>query len=84
MEAVVSVPAEITCDRSDGLLRTSDLAKLLCVAPRTVCLWAEVGEVPAFKFRRQWRFRPMDVQRWLGRQNPKGSLGVEGFAARRP
>src|ERR1043166_1528225 len=44
-----------------------DVAKLLDVTARTVCMWAECGEIPAVRVGRQWRFRPADLNAWLGR-----------------
>jgi excisionase family DNA binding protein len=43
------------------LLKTSDVAKLLGVSARTVCLWAECDEIPAIRIGRQWRVRPEEI-----------------------
>jgi excisionase family DNA binding protein len=32
---------------------------------RTVSLWAECGEIPAFKVGRQWRFRRESITKWI-------------------
>ncbi len=47
------------------LLSTADVARWLGVAARTVCLWAECGEIPALKIGRQWRFREDELHHWL-------------------
>jgi excisionase family DNA binding protein len=39
------------------LLTTVEIAFVLKVSPRTVCLWAERSEIPALRVGRQWRFR---------------------------
>ena len=46
--------------RRDPLLSTSAVAKWLGVSARTICFWAECGEIPAIKVGRQWRFREED------------------------
>lgn len=47
------------------MLRTDEVATLLGIAVRTVCLWAECGELPAVKVGRQWRFRRDDIEQCL-------------------
>ena len=47
------------------LLRTDQVARLLGISCRTVCLWAECSELPALKVGRQWRFRESEIQNWL-------------------
>ena len=37
----------------------------LGVSARTVCLWAECGEIPALKIGRQWRFPVSELRQWL-------------------
>jgi excisionase family DNA binding protein len=37
-------------------LTTEDVARLLNISPRTVCLWAELGKLPAVKIGKLWRF----------------------------
>ena len=51
--------------RRDPLLSTAAVARWLGVSARTVCFWAECGEIPAIKVGRQWRFREEEVKRWL-------------------
>ncbi len=47
------------------LLSTGAVAKWFGVSQRTVCLWAECGEIPAIKVGKQWRFREEELQEWL-------------------
>jgi excisionase family DNA binding protein len=47
------------------MLKTAEVAKVLHVSPRTVCLWAECGDIPAVRVGKQWRFRQMDLAKWL-------------------
>jgi excisionase family DNA binding protein len=47
------------------MLNTSDVAELLGISSRTVCLWAECSESPAIKVGRHWRFRERDMEAWL-------------------
>jgi excisionase family DNA binding protein len=46
-------------------MSTADVGRLLLIAPRTVCLWAECSELPGIKVGRQWRFRRADIDRWI-------------------
>ena len=52
-------------DQHDTFLSTSTVARWLGISPRTVCFWAECGEIPALKVGRQWRFREEEIRRWL-------------------
>ena len=57
-------------DRYHEILRVAEVANLLRAAPRTVQLWAESGQLKAFKLGRGWRFRQEDVKVFLeDRQN---------------
>ena len=49
----------------EPLLTTEVISKWLGVSTRTLCLWAECQEIPAFKVGRQWRFRESELARWL-------------------
>jgi excisionase family DNA binding protein len=55
----------------EPLLTTAVVSRWLGVSSRTLCLWAECGEVPALKIGRQWRFRESELRRWL--EGPYGS-----------
>jgi excisionase family DNA binding protein len=52
-------------DQHDTFLSTAIVARWLGISPRTVCFWAECGEIPALKIGRQWRFREEEIRRWL-------------------
>lgn len=49
----------------ERMLTTDQISKWLGIAPRTVCTWAEVNEIPAVKVGRQWRFRRSEIILWL-------------------
>jgi len=51
--------------QDDAFLSTATVARWLGISPRTVCFWAECGEIPALKVGRQWRFRENEIRRWL-------------------
>jgi len=57
-----------SCDAESPLLTTEVVSRWLGLAPRTLRLWAESGDVPAFKVGHQWRFRRDEVCRWLERK----------------
>ena len=52
-------------------LSTAAVARWLGISPRTVCFWAECGEIPALKVGRQWRFREEELQSWLNTTQTK-------------
>jgi len=60
---------ETAAASSAGLLSSSDAAKLLGVSRRTVALWAELGELPAFKVGRNWKFQHEAIKEWLSRRS---------------
>lgn len=62
-------------DKHTRLLTTEDVAKWLGVAARTICLWAEGGQIPAVKIGRQWRFREQVIDEWLKTREAKAKLG---------
>ena len=59
------------------VLTTTQVAKIIGVAPRTVCLWAESLQIPGHKLGRQWRFDEAEIEGWL-----KSSGFASAFAAR--
>ena len=61
-------------ESQETLLTTSEVALRLGVATRTICLWAEVGELPGIKIGRQWRFVENDLSKWLAKLK-EASLG---------
>jgi excisionase family DNA binding protein len=46
-------------------LNSAQVANWLGISQRTVCLWAELDEIPGFKLGHQWRFREDDIRGWL-------------------
>ncbi len=62
----------------DEILTLPEVAELLKVADKTVYTMAQRGELPAFKVRGQWRFKLVDMHRWIeeqkaARQNGEGN-----------
>src|SRR5947209_658959 len=53
---------------SDEILKLPEVAQLLKVAEKTVYTMAQKGELPAFKVRGQWRFKRVDIDRWIEQQ----------------
>ena len=51
----------------DEILTLAELAQLK-VGDKTVYTMAQLGEVPAFKVRGQWRFKRDDLDQWIERQ----------------
>ena len=58
-------------EHKDPFLSTAAVARWLGISTRTVCFWAECGEIPALKVGRQWRFREEELRRWLDRSQEK-------------
>ncbi len=52
----------------DEILTLPEIAQLLKVADKTVYTMAQRSELPAFKVRGQWRFKRVDIDRWIERQ----------------
>jgi excisionase family DNA binding protein len=52
-------------EQHNMFLSTATVARWLGISTRTVCFWAECGEIPAVKIGRQWRFREEEIRRWL-------------------
>lgn len=50
---------------NDEVLTIKDVARLLKLAEKTVYSMAQLGELPAFKVRGQWRFKRIDMDRWI-------------------
>lgn len=60
--------AKPAADPRDPLLSSKQVAEILAVSPRTVCLWAECGEIPGVKIGKQWRFRTSDIEFWISQK----------------
>ncbi|MBZ5601045.1 MAG: helix-turn-helix domain-containing protein [Acidobacteriia bacterium] len=56
---------------------TQEVARWLGLSSRTICLWAECGEIPGFKVGRQWRFEVDALETWL---RGKGGALVSQFS----
>ena len=52
----------------DEILTLPDVARLLKVADKTVYTVAQKSQLPAFKVRGQWRFKRIDIDRWIEQQ----------------
>ena len=52
----------------DEILTLPDVARLLKVADKTVYTMAQKSQLPAFKVRGQWRFKRIDIDRWIEQQ----------------
>ena len=49
----------------DEILTLPEVALLLKVAEKTVYTMAQRSQLPAFKVRGQWRFKRVDIDRWI-------------------
>ncbi len=75
--------------RTDGeILTVLEVARFLRVPKSTVYKLARLGQLPASKVGKHWRFLRRDVQRWiLTRTQPAGgerSQGSGGLATEHP
>lgn len=52
---------------SSEILTVKEAAAMLKLSPETVKRKARAGELPAAKAGRQWRFRRVELDRWLAR-----------------
>ena len=59
-------PPEISA-RFEPLLDTEEAAKLLRIHPKTLRRSARLGEIPATRIGRLWRFRASVLNEWLER-----------------
>ena len=60
----------------DEILTLPEVAQLPKVAIKTVYTMAQKGQLPAFKVRGQWRFKRIDIDRWIEQQ--KAAVRDEG------
>jgi excisionase family DNA binding protein len=56
----------------DEILTIRDVAALLKVGEKTIYTMAQVGDLPGFKVRGQWRFRRFDIDAWIAAQVEHG------------
>jgi excisionase family DNA binding protein len=54
-------------DRFEPLLDTEEAARLLRIHPKTLRRSARLGEIPATRIGRLWRFRVSVLNEWLDR-----------------
>ncbi|MDR1970401.1 MAG: PTS sugar transporter subunit IIA [Treponema sp.] len=50
---------------SNDILTIDEVAKYLRVSERTVYEWAQKGEIPAGKIGTAWRFKRIEIERWV-------------------
>ena len=60
-EASISLKAA----RNSQYCNSIEVARVLGVSPRTVCYWAECGELSAFKIGRRWFFKKAEIEERL-------------------
>jgi excisionase family DNA binding protein len=59
----------------DEILTLPDVARLLKVADKTIYTMAQKAQLPAFKVRGQWRFKRIDLDRWIEQQKANSRSG---------
>jgi excisionase family DNA binding protein len=52
----------------DEILTQPEVAILLKIAEKTVYAMTQKAQFPAFKVGGQWRFKRVDIDRWIERQ----------------
>jgi len=52
----------------DEILTLPEVAQLLKVAEKTVYTMVQKSQLPAFKVGGQWRFKRVDIDRWIEQQ----------------
>jgi excisionase family DNA binding protein len=52
-----------------AFLTTEEVLGYLNITPRTIYRLIRKGELPAIRIGRQWRFRRVDLDRWVERQS---------------
>ena len=67
---------------SDSLMGPAQVARYLGVAERTIHLWAQQAKIPAFKAGSAWRFRKIELDRWL--ENTRSGPPVDDVAPLTP
>ncbi len=73
----------------EAFLTTEEVLEYLQVTQRTVYRLIKAGRIPAVRVGRQWRFRKLDVDRWLESQQGRTARGaapaaIAPTAERRP
>lgn len=62
----------------DEILTIREVAALLKIGEKTAYTMAQTGELPGFKVRGQWRFRRVELDRWIDEQPRGGGDGRHG------
>jgi excisionase family DNA binding protein len=62
----------------DEILTIREVAALLKIGEKTAYTMAQSGELPGFKVRGQWRFRRIELDRWIDEQPRGGGEGRHG------
>ena len=58
---------------TDPFMTTEEVAIFFRSSKRNICLKAELGEIPGFKFGSQWRFLRTEIQNIARHSKPLGS-----------
>jgi PTS system nitrogen regulatory IIA component len=58
----------------DDILTIEEVAKYLRVSERTVYDWAQKGEIPAGKIGTVWRFKKLEIEKWVNDRLSVGRL----------
>jgi excisionase family DNA binding protein len=61
-------PQAGNADGEQPFLTTAEVEATLRVKPRTIYRLIRIGDLPAVRVGRQWRFRRSDLDRWLESQ----------------
>ena len=62
----------------DEILTIREVAALLKIGEKTAYTMAQSGDLPGFKVRGQWRFRRIELDRWIDEQPRGGGEGRHG------
>lgn len=57
----------------DQIMTVKEVADYLKVNERTVYRMAAVGKIPAFKVGGSWRFKQVELEKWIETQSNKNS-----------
>ncbi len=69
---VTAMPAEATTAREGEILTVMEVARFLRVPKSTVYKLARVGELPASKIGKHWRFLRRDIHEWMHGRSRQG------------
>ncbi|NCP64117.1 MAG: helix-turn-helix domain-containing protein [Paraglaciecola sp.] len=60
---------------SDEILTIKEVADFLKVNERTVYRLAAAKKIPAFKVGNAWRFKKIEIDKWIAEQSSQGKEG---------